>query len=288
MIIRVDGKLLANNFNERAIQFIKSIINKYKDLEMKNYIKANVSNQYNLIVYKLSPSIFIACLSKENEKVLISKLKEVSFKYNDILQKLFGLGIESYKYSDKEQDIREYKFIKYIVLSKVDDIGPTSIAWLPENLEDQEKFEISAKSLLVLSAGFDPMVSKKMDHSSSIIPFVKFGCIGLVFTFLIPSLKARGKSYDAAITVLVPEIYKKLLLEKLDQMEFEIKEVVKEIKNGKNPRNLLMYLRSKLEKIMRERITKPKVQSLDDTLKKIMISEIRKIQEKKPYSTLLY
>ena len=281
MLIKTDGTLLANNFPKNAINYIKKIIEKYKGIKVNNYVRANVANNLNLILYKISKNIFLISLSNENEHKLVRRFKEISQKYNYILFELFKPSIP------KSAPIR-YKYIKYIVYSKADNLGPNPISWTPESIDEQERFEIAAKSILVLSAGFDQPSRKKMDHMTSIIPFVNYDCIGLVYTFSIFSPRARGNSFDATITLLIPQIYKKLLLNKLDQVEMELKEATKQITGGRNPKYVLEVLRDSIEQIMSIQKMKPQSQTLDSTLKQIMISEIRKIQEKRPYSTLLY
>lgn len=280
MIVKIDGKLLANNFPEKALDYIKNIINKYKNIPVNNYVRANVSGNSKLILYKINDNIFVVCLSQEDEKKLVELFKIIYKKYNYALIELFGA--KPPKVTEKRKGI-----IKNIIFSKANDMGPTPIAWYPNDIDEQQKFEIAAKSILVLSAGFDQN-SKHMDNTSSIIPFMNLGCIGLVYTFSIPSKEARGNSFDAAITVLIPNSYKKLLLSRLERLELELKEITTYIKEGKNPEQLLNMLKQNIELVLNERGQIPKTQSIDASLKKLMVSEIKKIQEKKPYSTLLY
>ncbi|MBD3228554.1 MAG: hypothetical protein GF329_10235 [Candidatus Lokiarchaeota archaeon] len=281
MIIKTNGKLLANNFPDKAINYIKNIVKKYKTIPVNNYVKASVSGTLKLILYKIISNMFIICLAQEEEKKVIQKFKEIYKKFSYKL-------IELYEQPKKEIETKSSKIIKNIVFSKANEAGPSPIAWIPENLNEQEKFEISAKSILVLSAGFDQTSPNRMDNVSSIIPFISLNCIGLVYTFMIPSKQARGNYYDAAITVLVKESFKKLLLDHLERLEIEIKEITKEIINGKTPKYLLQILKQNLDQIMSEKPESPKTQSIDNYLKKLMMSEIKKIQDEKPYSTLLY
>ena len=278
MIIKTNGNLLANNFPETAINYIKNIIKKYKDIQINNYIKANVSENLNLVLFKISLNIFLICLTRENEKIIIKKFRVITDKYNYILNDLFTNGNLKVK-------TKKSKYIKYIVYSKASDLGPTPIAWIPESLKEQEKFEIAAKSILVLSAGFDQTSSSNMDQTTSIIPFINLNCIGLVYIFLIPSPQARGNSYDASITVLIPIQHKKILLKRLERLEMEIKEITKQIIIGRNPKNLLKILKERLEQIMEEKREAPQIQEIDHSIKNLMLSEIKKIQDKKPYST---
>jgi hypothetical protein len=280
MIVKIDGKLLANNFPEKALDYIKNIINKYKKIPVNNYVRANVSGNSKLILYKISDNIFVVCLSQEDEKKLVEIFKIIYKKYNNVLIELFGE-------KTPKVTVKPSRIIKSIIFSKANDMGPTPIAWYPEDIDEQQKFEIAAKSILVLSAGFDQN-SKHMDNTSSIIPFMNMNCIGLVYTFSIPSRKARGNSFDAAITVLVPNSYKKLLLSRLEKLELELKDITTDIKAGKNPNQLLIMLKQNFEQVLNFESQTPKTQSIDESLKKLMVSEIKKIQEKKPYSTLLY
>ncbi|MHA1271718.1 MAG: hypothetical protein ACTSPY_18160 [Candidatus Helarchaeota archaeon] len=281
MIMKSNGRLLANNFPDSAIKYIKKIILKYNEIPVNNYVKANVSGDLNLILYKISTNIFLICLTREDEKNIVKKFKVVSKKFSYLLFEMF----KDFKTKEK---VKKFRFIKYIVYSKVSDLGPTPIAWIPENINDQEKFEIAAKSILVLSAGIDRTSRVSMDHTASIIPFVNLDCTGLVYTFSIPSSRARGNSFDATITVLVPRAHKKLLLMKLDSIEYELKEIVNQIISGRNPTYLLESIRENIEQILNKKNDTPATQTLDNTLKQLMMSEIKKIQEKKPYSTLLY
>jgi len=280
MLIRTNGSLLANNFPENSVEYVKKIAIKYKDIPVNNYVKANVSDSLNLILFKISVNIFLVCLSGENEKDLIKIFKGISEKYSFILYELFKDPV-------LEKKIRKTKFIKYVVFSKTSDLGPTPVACFPNSIDEQEKFEISAKSILVLSAGFNSQTNS-MNHMTSIIPFANMDCIGLVYTFAIPSPQARGKSFDSAITVLVYSSYKKLLLNHLEQIELAIKEITQQIINNKEPNSLLEALLENIELIMQEKENKPHTQEIANSLKDAMVSEIRKIQEKRPYSTLLY
>ncbi|MHA1751890.1 MAG: hypothetical protein ACTSYZ_05915 [Candidatus Helarchaeota archaeon] len=282
MIIRTNGNLLANNFPERAKIYIKNIINKYKNIPVNNYVRANVANNLNLILYKISTNIFLVCLTVEDENKVVNIFKTISKKFNYILYEL-------YNGTQNKNRPPVSKFIKYIIFSQAGDLGPTPVAWDPSNIDDQEKFEISAKSILVLSAGLDQTNRTSMDHTTSIIPFTNLNCIGLVYTFSIPSYQARGNSLDAAISVLVHKQFKKLLLNKLEQIETELYEITRHIISGENPSKLLIILRQSIEQILSKTDNlQTHTQTLTNNLKQIMMSEIKKIQEKKPYSTLLY
>jgi len=157
---------------------------------------------------------------------------------------------------------------------------------MPKPLSDQLVFEIAAKSLLILSAGFDRTVALR--ESSSVLPFPQG--IGMVYVFSIPDNRARGKSYDAAFTLLLKEEYRKALLERLDLFEKGANKLADRIREGGQPDSLIEqfyeYVSNSLNKKV-EAFTSPQAQTVipsDQILKNAMVDEVKRIQVEHPKS----
>ncbi|MHA1265066.1 MAG: hypothetical protein ACTSRS_07490 [Candidatus Helarchaeota archaeon] len=103
--------------------------------------------------------------------------------------------------------------IEGLVYSKFLDIGPEVIASFP-NLEAKKQSAIALKSLNLFAAE-----GGRVPESISVIPFTKFGQIGVVKCFEIADENARGGARDATLTILVNENFNNLVLRFIDDLD---------------------------------------------------------------------
>jgi len=97
----------------------------------------------------------------------------------------------------------EEDLITGIIYSEVDDrLGPNPIIWIPSDMPEEIKMQVSIKTVTLLTSdrGYIP-------HSSIIIPFPLFKLKGLVKYVEIRDETRRGGFYITNITVLFNESY---------------------------------------------------------------------------------
>lgn len=278
------GIFIASNFSgEKSHSLISKIVKQYAAIPINNYIKQDLPNSnYFLYIYKICSNVFIICITNAQENLVLRKFGQITRDYGSLL--LEALQPAPKKAAEIAEDYR----IISVAFSKAGDLGPTTVSWLPKSLEEKDLFEISAKSLLILSAGFNRTTG--IHETSSLIPFPSLNGIGLIYTFGIPDENARGKSYDATITVLLKEEFKKALLERLELFEKGAKAVAEKILAGEEPELLIAqfykYVAESLDKKV-EAFTSPQTEQIipsDQKLKKAMVDEIKHIQIEHPKS----
>ena len=280
-ILNADGTFIASNFSSNSIDPISQIVKQYASIPINNYIKQGLpQSNYFLYIYKISTNIFIVCITDTPENLVLKNFGQIARDYGNILLDTLQPA------PIKPKKIPEDDRIVAVVFSKAGDLGPSAINWMPKSLKDQTCFEVAAKSLLILSAGFDR--TPNMKESSSVLPF-PWG-IGMVFVFAIPDPNARGESFDAAITIILREEYRKALLERLDLFEKTAKAVAAKIQGGADATGLVEqfyeYISNTLDKKV-EAFTSPQAQQVipaDHKLKLAMVDEIKRIQVEHPKS----
>ncbi|HUX99248.1 MAG TPA: hypothetical protein VMV49_06805 [Candidatus Deferrimicrobium sp.] len=280
-ILNASGSFIASNFSANSHTLISKIVQQYAAIPINNYIKQDLPNSnYFLYIYKISPDVFIVCISDTPENLVLKKFGQIARDYGALLLEVLQPSPPEPK--KVPQDDR----IVAIVYSKAGDLGPSAVSWMPKPLSDQLVFEIAAKSLLILSAGFDRTVALR--ESSSVLPFPQG--IGMVYVFSIPDNRARGKSYDAAFTLLLKEEYRKALLERLDLFEKGANKLADRIREGGQPDSLIEqfyeYVSNSLNKKV-EAFTSPQAQTVipsDQILKNAMVDEVKRIQVEHPKS----
>ncbi|MFX1294829.1 MAG: hypothetical protein ACFFD2_08245 [Promethearchaeota archaeon] len=279
-ILDASGHYIASNFTEGSHALISKIVKQYASIPINHYIKQDLPNSsYYLYIYKISTDVFIVCITDALEDLVLKKFGQITRDYGNLL-------LERLQPPPKKPKIPEDDRIIAIVFSKAGDLGPTAVTWMPKSLSERVIFEIAAKSLLILSAGFDG--SKILKDSSSVLPFPHG--MGLVYVFSIPDDQARGKAYDASISVLLKKEYRKALLERLDLFEKTAKLIAQKIQQNAKPVTLIEqfyeYVSNSLNKKV-EGFTSPQTQHIipsDYQLKRIMIQEIKRIQVEHPKS----
>ncbi|MHA1266753.1 MAG: hypothetical protein ACTSRS_16070 [Candidatus Helarchaeota archaeon] len=280
-LLRGNGEVIASNFSEGSHNLIKKIVKQYAYIPINNYIKQDLPNSnYFLYIYKISSDIFIICITNTAERLVLQKFGQITRDYGSLLLEELQPALK------KPKKIPIDDRIIAVIFSKTGDLGPTAVTWMPKSLSEREIFEIAAKSLLILSAGFDRSINLR--ESSSILPFS--GGFGMVFIFSIPDERARGKSYDAAITVLLRKEYRRALLERLDLFEKAAKRVADKISQGSQPKKLIEQLYEYVSSALNQKVeafTSPQTQKVipsDVELKKAMIGEVKRIQVEHPKS----
>jgi hypothetical protein len=278
------GTFIASNFSgDKSHDLISKIVKQYATIPINNYIKQDLPNSnYFLYIYNICSSIFIVCITNAQESLVLRKFGQITRDYGSLL--LDASQPPPKKAAEITQDDR----IIAVAFSKAGDLGPATVSWLPKSLGEKDLFEISAKSLLILSAGFDR--STGIHETSSLIPFPSLNSIGSVYTFGIPDENARGKSYDATISVLLKEEFRKALLERLELFEKGAKAIAEKILAGEEPDSLIAqlytYVAEALDKKV-EAFTSPQTEQIiptDQKLKKAMVDEIKNIQIEHPKS----
>ncbi len=279
-ILNADGNFIASNFSEGSHGLISRIVKQYASIPINNYIKTDLPNStYFLYIYKISTDIFIVCITNTAEALVLKKFGQITRDYGDIL-------LESLQPTPEKPGIPEDERIIAISFSKAGDLGPSAVAWMPKSLSEQKVFEIAAKSLLILGAGFDR--TRNLQDTSSVLPFP--GGIGLVYVFAIPDIHARGKAFDASISVILKAEYRKALLERLDLLEKVVKAVAEKIKEQQPADSLIEQLYEYVSKSLDKRVdafTSPPTQQVipsDQELKQAMVDEIKHIQVEHPKS----
>jgi hypothetical protein len=279
-ILNAEGNFIASNFSENSHTLISKIVKQYSSIPINNYIKQDLPNsEYFLYIYKISSDIFIVCITNTLEDLVLRKFGQITRDYGSLL-------LEAVQPEPQASAIPEDDRIIAVVFSKAGDLGPTAVSWMPKSLSEQRVFEIAAKSLLILSAGFDR--SNNVEDSSSVLPFPQG--IGLVYVFPIPDPRARGKSYDATISVLLKQEYRKALLERLELFEKTAKLIAQKIQNKIDPdpfiEQFYEYVSNTLNKKV-EAFTSPQAEqhvSLDYELRQAMVKEVKRIQVEHPKS----
>ncbi len=279
-ILRADGSFIASNFSENSHALISKIVKQYASIPINHYIKQDLPNSnYFLYIYKISTEAFIVCITNTHEDFVLKKFGQITRDYGSLL-------LEALQPTPSKPKIPEDERIIAVVFSKAGDLGLGAVSWMPKSLSEKKIFEIAAKSLLILSAGFEN-ASTLLD-TSSVLPFPNG--IGLVYVFSIPDPQARGKAYDAAISVILKAEYRKALLERLDIFEKTAKLVAQKIKQKAKPDPLIEqfyeYISNSLNKKV-EAFTSPQAQHVipsDQELKVAMVKEIKRIQVEHPKS----
>ncbi|NVM28380.1 MAG: hypothetical protein HWN65_06025 [Candidatus Helarchaeota archaeon] len=280
-ILDANGSFIASNFSEGSHNLISKIVKQYSSIPINNYIKQDLPNSnYFLYIYKISTEIFIVCITNTLENLVLQKFGQITRDYGSVL--LEHLQTPPAKPKKVPVDDR----IVAVAYSKTGDLGPTAVSWMPKSLNEQEIFEIAAKSLLILSAGFDRSLA--LHESSSVLPF-EHG-IGMVFVFSIVAPHTRGRTYDAAITLLLRKEYRKALLERLDLFEKDAKMLADKIRGGGRPDLLIEQFYEYVSNSLNQRVeafTSPQAQKVipsDFELKKAMKQEVKRIQVEHPKS----
>ncbi len=277
------GAFIASNFSESSHELISKIVKQYSSIPINNYIKQDLPNSnYFLYIYKISSQVFIVCITNTMENLVLRKFGQITRDYGSVLLEHLQPAPEK----PKPETIPIDERIVAVAFSKTGDLGPKAVSWMPKSLSEQEVFEISAKSLLILSAGFDRSLA--LHESSSVLPFTHG--IGMVFVFSVSDLHSRGLSYDAAITVLLKKEYRKALLERLELFEKGAKSLAERIREGTQPNTLIeqfyQYISHSLN-LKVEAFTSPQAQKViphDYHLKNAMVNEIKRIQVEHPKS----
>lgn len=280
-ILDAEGHFIASNFSESSHNLISRIVKQYSSIPINNYIKQDLPNSnYFLYMYKIAPDVFIVCITETQENLVLRKFGQITREYGSVL-------LQSLQPTPKKpRKIPEDERIIAITFSKAGDLGPAAVSWMPKSLTDQDIFEIAAKSLLILGAGFDR--SLDLHEASSVLPFSQG--IGMVYVFSIPDSRARGKSHDAAITVLLQSEYRKALLERLELFEKGARMVAEKIQKRVQPDSVIEkfyeYVSNSLNQKV-EAFTSPQAQKViptDFELKKAMVKEVKRIQVEHPKS----
>ncbi len=280
-ILNADGTFVASNFSESSHSLISKIVKQYASIPINNYIKQDLPNSnYFLYIYKICTDMFIVCITDKQENLVLGKFGQVTRDYGPVLLACYQPT------PNKKKKIPSDDRIIAIAFSKTGDLGPTAVNWMPKSLSEREVFEIAAKSLLILSAGFDRSIDLR--EYSSVLPFL--GGIGMVYVFSVPDARARGQSYDAAITVLLRAEYRKALLERLELFEKGAKRVADKIREGVQPSSIIEqfyeYVSHSLDQKV-EAFTSPQSQKMiptDFELKSAMVKEVKHIQVEHPKS----
>lgn len=283
-ILYGNGTFIASNFSESSHDLISKIVKQYATIPINNYIRQDLPNSnYFLYIYKISSEIFIVCITDTPENQVLQKFGQITRDFGSLL-------LETVQPSTPvPKVIPEDSRIIAVLFSRTGDLGPTAISWMPKSLNEKAVFEIAAKSLLILSAGFDRNV--ELRESSSIIPFSNG--FGMVFVFSIPEERARGKAYDAAITVLLRQEYRKALLERLELFEKAAKQVADDIRSYKQPTQLIEQLYEYVSRSLEQKVeafTSPQAQKViptDFELKNAMVQEVKRIQVEHPKSLVV-
>ncbi len=279
-ILDAKGNFIASNFSENSHGLISKIVKQYASIPINNYIKQDLPNSnYFLYIYKISTDVFIVCITNIAENLVLKKFGQITREYGSLL-------LETLQPVPEKPKIPQDDRIIAVVFSKAGDLGPTAVTWMPKSLPERNIFEIAAKSLLILSAGFDRSIEFK--ETSSVLPFPNG--IGLVYVFMIPDPSARGKAYDAAISVILKVEFRKALLERLELFEKVVKVAVDKIKDQKPAASLIEQLYEYVSKSLDmkvEAFTSPQAQTevpSDFELKSAMVQEIKRIQIEHPKS----
>jgi len=280
-ILNADGTLIASNFTESSHNLISKIVKQYATIPINNYIKQDLPNSnYFLYIYKISTDTFIVCITETQENAVLRKFGQITRDYGSLL-------LEKLQPTPKKpKRIPEDDRIIAITFSKTGDLGPTAVSWMPKSLDERIVFEIAAKSLLILSAGFDRSID--IQESSSVLPFPQG--IGMVYVFSVPDRRARGQAYDAAITVLLPKDYRKALLERLELFEKGARALADKIREGGQPTHLIEQFYEYIALSLNQKVeafTSPQSQTeipSDFELKSAMVKEVKRIQVEHPKS----
>ena len=107
-------------------------------------------------------------------------------------------------------------FVSGIVYSQFDmKVGPIATAWVPSELSEEIKSQISLKSINILSGEAKGVVPKSL----AIIPFPSLNLKGLIRSFNIQDVTKRGGQINCALTVLFREKYDSIFYKHIDHFE---------------------------------------------------------------------
>jgi len=163
----------------------------------------------DLIIYRPTEDFFIFLIGRYTRNIIKEKLTEISQMYEK-LDKEFKKQTKSKKFE-----------IKLALFSMVGENGPESTFYYPHNFNQDEIIKISTKSLLTLLVEHE---GAKTDMIS-FLPFIDIDSLGIIYLFQIKDSKARGGSYDSAITILVDYKFRAIIYENYKLLEKALKEV---------------------------------------------------------------
>ncbi len=143
----------------------------------------------------------------------------------------------------------EKQILKGIIYTIVGDLGPTVKIHYPETEFDLPILELVAIKTMTLLTGEEGRVPKEV----SIISFVKYQLIGIVYHFEFKDEKSRGGAIDSNITVLFNEKYSSIAYKYSEQFEKLLKQVANEIiKNeiSNNEQKIHLILQQLYQKLL--------------------------------------
>ncbi|NVM02016.1 MAG: GTP-binding protein [Candidatus Helarchaeota archaeon] len=167
--------------------------------------------------------------------------------------------------------VNEKQILKGIIYTVVGEFGPEVKDYYPQTEFDLAILELVAIKSMTLLTGEEGRVPKEV----SIIPFVKYQLIGIVYHFELKDESKRGGARDSNLTVLFNEKYSSLAYKYSEQFEKLLREVANKIIEKEISNN-----EEKIEPVLKELY-----QKLLNNLDSIREAEKRareRVVEKKP------
>ncbi|MBD3198329.1 MAG: hypothetical protein GF317_24985 [Candidatus Lokiarchaeota archaeon] len=235
-LILSNGKVVDTNADNallrKMVKVLKTIIN---DIEIDNVFIVD-----KLIIFRISFSLFVFVYGNPSKKIVKEKFSRIASLYEETLQDQDNSLVS---------DSSEIE-IKLIAFSMALNAGPTPIAHIPDDFEDDSVFKVCMKTMLLLQIESEG-ANKTM---ISFQPFIDLNSIGLICLFQIDDLDARGEAYDAAITVLIDYESRALLYDNYTYIEKVLIQSKNQIlneydNNSKDYRGVLKDLRNRINHI---------------------------------------
>ena len=252
-----DGTVVDSNLDNEIlgnmIRILKAI---HQNVEINNIVLFE-----DLIIFKLTANFFIIL----KDKLPVAKLKTffrlISKKYRESIERQYST-----------QKITKHIETNLILFSMALGKGPEPITYIPEQFNEDKVAKITMKSLLVLQMETEGA----KEDMVSFQPFIEQKALGIIFLFQVEDERARGKAYDATLTILVDYKYRAIIYENHSALESLLKTIRNKIteayRHDQNFKEILKELKEKIETLSFDIIEK-------QGLKEEMKQQIQKLAQ---------
>jgi len=183
-IIIDNGVILKSTISESNIlKIINFLPNLSEQLEPHSYIHSG-----KIYIYRITNHLLIILLTDLESRIIEHLISELDDRYSIRIEKEIETNPRTLK-----------SIIKFIVFSMERSRGPEPLIWIPEEMDEKFAFKIAIKSLLNLTDEINGANKKKM---LAFQPLTENENLIITYLFQIPFKKARGGSYDSAISIL--------------------------------------------------------------------------------------
>ncbi|MHA1368454.1 MAG: hypothetical protein ACTSWN_01315 [Promethearchaeota archaeon] len=247
-----DGRILSSKMSEENTKKMGKIVKFYsRQMKVNNYF-VQETGSVQLILYRISSSVFFVFISKTALETIINSLTRLFEKYSEKLNKFFQETPDNFQ-----------QIVKYILISQSREMGPEPVAYYPPDIDDSTKLKITLKSMLLLTAEREGAIR----GIPATIPFIEYYAMGVIFLFDIPDPKARGGAYDSCISILVDESYRPAIYENMYALENTCIEAADMMKKGQDLNSIMKFILAKLRLINLRKAHDKKKKEIESLMK---------------------